>query len=420
MSDRRIRFAATTVTSPPAIADVRPGPTPARARDERLDFFRGITMFIIFIAHMPGNSWNGFIPARFGFSSGAELFVFCSGLASAIAFGGTFARHGMSIGTARIIHRIWQVYWAELCLVLALITLAAASDAIFGLDILRAQFGPLLTEPGRALLGIVTLTWQPDLLDILPMYIAILAMVPVMIGARRLHPLAPFVISLSLYAAVWSAGLNLPGNPWTGSGWFLNPFAWQALFFIGFAIRMKWLPVPRLAAPKLMLACAIFVAASVPLSFWVILERWPELNGVRDLFFGPQEKTDLHPLRIAHFLALAYLVVSLIEPWRAKLGQGAGRVISQIGQQSLATFLASVVLARFGATLAELAGGSEIAVAAINIAAFAALYAVARTVRWFMQSPWKATTQAPVSLQRALEVPFHVDCPTCMLMRSAN
>ncbi|MFZ8258145.1 OpgC domain-containing protein, partial [Staphylococcus aureus] len=78
----------------------------SRSRDERLDFFRGITMFIIFIAHMPGNSWNGFIPARFGFSSGAELFVFCSGVASAIAFGGTFTRHGLLIGTARICYRI--------------------------------------------------------------------------------------------------------------------------------------------------------------------------------------------------------------------------------------------------------------------------------------------------------------------------
>jgi hypothetical protein len=62
--------------------------TPAkRPRDERLDLFRGLTMLIIFVAHLPENSWNAWIPARFGFSSGAELFVFCSGIASALAFG---------------------------------------------------------------------------------------------------------------------------------------------------------------------------------------------------------------------------------------------------------------------------------------------------------------------------------------------
>jgi len=402
-----------------AQADVTPKVT-SRSRDERLDFFRGITMFIIFIAHMPGNSWNGFIPARFGFSSGAELFVFCSGVASAIAFGGTFTRHGLRIGTARICYRIWQVYWAEICLVLALITLAAASDAAFGLNILRAQFGPLLDEPARAFLGLVTLTWQPDLLDILPMYIAILAMVPVVIGARLLHPWLPFVISLTLYALVWAVGLNLTGNPWTGSGWFLNPFAWQAIFFIGFAIGMKWLIVPRLGTPPFMLACALVVLASVPLSFWAILEHWPELNSIRDLLLDAREKTDLHPLRIVHFLALAYLVVSIVEPWRPRLGRGIGRILTTIGQQSLATFLASVVLARFGATLAELAGDSEFVVAVINVVAFASLYLVARTVRWFKRTPWKITAPPSEPKDRPDAVLRSTDCPQCLLMRNAN
>lgn len=395
-------------------------PSASRRRDERLDFVRGVTMLIIFVAHMPGNSWNGFIPARFGFSSGAELFVFCSGIASAIAFGGTFVKYGMFIGTARIGYRIWQVYWAETCLVLALIALAAASDVFFGLDALRVQFGPLLAEPARAILGLVTLTWQPDLLDILPMYIAILAMVPIMMMARRIHPLLPFVVGLSLYVLVWANGLNLPGNPWTGSGWFLNPFAWQAIFFTGFFIGMKWLSVPRLGDPRLMLACLGLILVSVPFSFWAILERWPQLNGFRDLLFGASEKTDLHPLRIIHFLALAYLVVSLVEPWRQKLGKGIGGMLTAIGQQSLATFLTSIVLARFGATLAELAGGSQFAIATINVAAFATLYFVALAVRWFKRTPWKTPAPASQSGRRPQYSYSENDCPNCVLMRNAN
>jgi hypothetical protein len=373
-------------------------------------------MLIIFVAHMPGNSWNGFIPARFGFSSGAELFVFCSGLASAIAFGGTFERYGMSIGTARIGYRIWQVYWAETCLMLALVALAAASDAFFGLDILRAQFGPLLREPARAILGLVTLTWQPDLLDILPMYIAILAIVPIMVLANSVHRILPFAISLTLYVLVWGVGLNLPGNPWTGSGWFLNPFAWQSIFFIGFFIGMKWLAVPRLGDTKLMFACIVFVVASVPLSFWAILERWPEMSALHDMALGTHEKTDLHPLRIVHFLALAYVVVSLIDPWRERLRRGVGGVLTVIGRQSLATFLASIVLARFGATLADLAGGSEFVIAIINLTAFATLYSVALTVRWFKRSPWKA----PAPDRRQDSAIAGNDCLARVLVRNAN
>src|SRR3546814_19245199 len=49
-------------------------------RSPRRDFFRGVAMLIIFVAHVPDNPWAGFIPARFGWSDATEMFVFCSGL----------------------------------------------------------------------------------------------------------------------------------------------------------------------------------------------------------------------------------------------------------------------------------------------------------------------------------------------------
>ena len=374
----------------PAIAAKRP-------RDERLDLFRGLTMLIILVAHLPENSWNAWIPARFGFSSGAELFVFCSGIASALAFGGVFTRRGLRLGTARIAYRIWQVYWAQIGLVLALIALAAGLDRIFGLAVLAQQFQPLLADPENALFGLATLSWQPDYLDILPMYLVILALVPVMMLARRAHVALPFLITATLYAAVWATGLNLSGNPWNGAGWFLNPFAWQFIFFIGFFIAMKWLPVPQLGDRRLMLAAALFVLLSVPLSFWGILEHWPLAQAARDLIIPASEKTNLHILRVLHFLALAYLVLSLIEPWRERLDQGAGHLLILIGRQSLACFLASVVLARVLGTIADMAGRSELAVALLNLTGFALLLATALVVGWFKSAPWTGPRHKPVA-----------------------
>lgn len=372
-----------------------PAATAKRPRDERLDLFRGLTMLIIFVAHLPANSWNAWIPARFGFSSGAELFVFCSGLASALAFGGVFTRRGLWLGTARIAYRIWQVYWAQVGLVLALIALAALLDRSFGLTVLAQQFAPLLADPERALLGLATLTWQPDYLDILPMYLVILALVPVMMLARRLHVALPFLIAVGLYAAVWGRGLNLPGNPWNDAGWFLNPFAWQLIFFIGFFIGMSWLPVPRLRDRRLIFAAALFILLSVPLSFWGILEHWPAAQSVRDLIIPASEKTDLHILRVLHFLALAYLVLSLIEPWRDRLDRGAGHLLILIGRQSLAAFLASVVLARLLGTVADMAGRSEAAVALLNLIGFALILATALVVGWFKSAPWSGPRPKP-------------------------
>lgn len=374
-----------------------PAATAKRPRDERLDLFRGLTMLIIFVAHLPANSWNAWIPARFGFSSGAELFVFCSGLASALAFGGVFTRRGLWLGTARIAYRIWQVYWAQIGLVLALIALAALLDRSFGLSVLAQQFSPLLDDPERALLGLATLTWQPDYLDILPMYLVILALVPVMMLARRLHVALPFLIAVGLYAAVWGRGLNLPGNPWNDAGWFLNPFAWQLIFFIGFFIGMSWLPVPRLGDRRLMLAAALFILVSVPLSFWGILDHWPLAQATRDLIIPVSEKTDLHILRVLHFLALAYVVLSLIEPWRDRLDRGAGHLLILIGRQSLAAFLASVVLARLLGTVADMAGRSEPVVALLNLIGFALILATALVVGWFKSAPWSGPRPKPAA-----------------------
>ena len=120
-----------TTTSPETAFQNAPrtvAPPTSAIRDPRLDFFRGIAMFIILLAHTPGNAWTSWIPARWWFSDATEMFVFCSGMASAIAFGGTFDRAGLGLGTARVGFRIWQVYWAHIWMFFAIATLLAAID----------------------------------------------------------------------------------------------------------------------------------------------------------------------------------------------------------------------------------------------------------------------------------------------------
>ncbi|HXQ53542.1 MAG TPA: OpgC domain-containing protein [Stellaceae bacterium] len=74
-----------------------------RARDPRLDFFRGSAMFIIFIAHCRGNSLWNCIPARFGVSGAAVVFMFPSGMSdeaisSTMRLGDCFAARAMTVG----------------------------------------------------------------------------------------------------------------------------------------------------------------------------------------------------------------------------------------------------------------------------------------------------------------------------------
>src|SRR6056297_3089664 len=192
----------TTTAAPAGISAVRGQSTPRDTiRDPRLDFFRGLAMFIILIAHVPGNWLTLWIPARFGFSDATEIFVFCSGMASAIAFGKVFRERGWAIGTARVAFRCWQIYWAHICLFLAIAATMAALNATeaFSRDYVgQLNLYPFFNDPAANLVGLVTLGYVPNYFDILPMYLVILMMLPVVVALARVRP----ALALTAVAAV--------------------------------------------------------------------------------------------------------------------------------------------------------------------------------------------------------------------------
>ena len=382
-------------------------------RDIRLDFFRGLAMFIILAAHTPRNFFTSWIPARWGFSDATEIFVFCSGMASAIAFGRTFDRAGWRLGTARVGYRVWQVYWAHIGLFFAVATLLAAIDLIGGFD--KTYIGTLnlwkfFDDPGPQLVGLFTLTYVPNYFDILPMYMVILVMMPVMMALARIGPWAVFgavgLIWLFAQRAVleplgmigWHLGL--PAEPWSDRKWFFNPFGWQLVFFTGFAFMRGWLPKPPVSHGLIALA-AVIVLANIPLSNIGVREfgfDWAREWRIehRDLF----NKSDFGILRYVHFLALAYLCWTAAGEGGTRLrAAGSGLVsrlwsgllamILKVGQQSLAVFVFSMFFARLSGFVMDQIGRTTWNMTLANLIGFAALIVVAYTVAWFRAHPWR-------------------------------
>jgi hypothetical protein len=113
------------------------------------------------------------------------------------------------------------------------------------------------------------------------------------------------------------------------------------------------------------------------------------------------EKSNLHLLRVAHFLALAYVALTLVDSWRTRLDRGPGHLLILIGRQSLATFLASLALARLAGVAADMLGRDAAVMAAINLAGFAAILGVAVVVGWFKSAPWSGPKPAPRPLAGA-------------------
>ncbi len=363
----------------------------APQRDPRLDFFRGTAMFIILVSHTPGNWWINWIPARFGFSDSTEIFVCCSGMASAIAFGRIFETQGFGIGVARILHRVWQVYWAHIALFFAVSTLLIGFDLLLGTGGSYANglnLAPFFDHARAGVFGLLTLTYVPNYFDILPMYLAILLMVPFVVWLHWQHPLAPFVFCAVLWIVAGQGWLDLPAEPWSNRAWFFNPFAWQLVFFTGFALMRGWLPTPPIRKDW-MIACGVVLALSLPFSSHKWLYGFSDLQAVISAIRPLTDKTHFGIFRYIHFLALAYLAYSFVTILGPRFSGAFVDVVRTVGQQSLGVFLASLILAQTAGTIMKLIGPTYLSVALINLMGFAGLVAVAYVIGWFKSTPWK-------------------------------
>jgi Uncharacterized protein conserved in bacteria len=190
--------------------------------------------------------------------------------------------------------QVWQGYGAHVGVFLFTVALLAFADlrGWGGEDvthIARPYVVPFFKDTQRYLVGLLTLSYVPGLFDILPMYLAILALIPVVIGAHRLGGLpvaAGLSVGLWLVATLaglaWTGdwapldalgapflGLNLPGSPAGDATRFFNRFACQLVFFTGFTFGMGWLPAPSVSR-RLIDAAVAFLLLSIPSSSYNI------------------------------------------------------------------------------------------------------------------------------------------------------
>src|SRR5258706_12337754 len=89
---------------------------PSHERDVRVDLFRGIANWFIFLDHIPGNVVNWITVRNFGFSGAADLFIFVSGYAASIAYAGMMLERGFAVGATRVFKRARQLYIAYVVL----------------------------------------------------------------------------------------------------------------------------------------------------------------------------------------------------------------------------------------------------------------------------------------------------------------
>src|SRR5215510_2249451 len=359
----------------------------ASGRDIRLDLFRGLALWFIFVDHVPTNVVSWFTVRNYGFSDATEIFVFISGYTAVIAYGRMMQRDGWLRAAARVGRRVWQLYVAHILLFVAFsaqvawVSMARDTPAL----IEEMELLGLGQNPYRAILEAALLRFLPVNLDILPLYIVLLAAFPFVLPVLLRRPFAVIAASLALYAATCHFDWNLPAYP-ENKVWFFNPLAWQVVFYVGAACavlgpEIAWLD--RFRLPLSILAALFLVFAAVIALSWHYnpLERLIPAWVARIIY--PIDKTNVDILRFLHFLALAWLVRLAVSPDAGFLKWPVLRPLRRCGEQSLLIFCLGTFLALSGQVIVDHFEESLLAQIVVSGAGILIMCGAAYAASWF-------------------------------------
>ena len=161
-------------------------------RDIRLDLFRGLALWFIFVDHIPVNVVSWLTVRNYGFSDATEIFVFISGYTAVIAYARMMEREGWLRAGARIWRRVWQLYVAHILLFVAftaqIVWVSVARDMPSLIE--EMELMGLGENPYQAILQAALLKFRPINLDVLPLYIVLLTVFPFVLPAIVRRPFA--------------------------------------------------------------------------------------------------------------------------------------------------------------------------------------------------------------------------------------
>jgi hypothetical protein len=245
----------------------------------------------------------------------------------------------------------------------------------------------LVNHPLEILSRGLLLQFKPLNLDVLPLYIVLMAAFPPVLWLMLRKPDLVMLLSLALYLAANLFGWNLPAYP--AGAWYFNPFAWQLLFVFG-----SWCALGGVAgarAPILEFPALIYLGIAYLLFALVMTmaDRFPDVGNEfpKWLFdaFNPNDKTNLAPYRFLHFVVLAFLATRTLPKDLPGLKSKILVPAIKCGQQSLPVFCVGVLLSFVGHFALMLSSGAlmvQVLVASVGITI---MIAVAYYASWSKQ-----------------------------------
>ena len=320
---------------------------PPAGRDVRLDLFRGLANWAIFLDHIPHEVLSWGTTRNYGFSDAADLFVFISGYTAALVFGRIMIERGYLAAASRLLKRTLELYAAHIIVVVVYIAVIASVS--LGLhdpnDLDVFNVAPFISKPVWEFVQVLALRYRPVNLDVLPLYILLLATFAPALWLMVRKPTLILVGSIVVYFAARHFGWNLPSS--RVALWYFNPFTWQLLFFLG-----AWIAVGGAEAlQSIVRTRTVFWLAIAYLVFAFVVTTAIHSPGVANLLppwmlqpFDPNDKTNLAPYRILHLIALAVVVTRFLRADSPILRWHSLAPLIKCGQNSLQVFCIGIVL----------------------------------------------------------------------------
>ena len=316
--------------------------SPVFNRDVRLDFIRGLALYMVLFDHVTGDPLKRFTYRVLGFSDAAEIFVFVSGLTCGLVYYSLFRTRGWRDLFAALSKRAVRIF--------AYFALSEIA-VVFLFSISHSDLGPPL--PGDIisniwfLLGVI---WHPPIPNVLLLYLPLtLIALPLFFLAATYHAAASaFCIS----GLLWLTAQFFPqlGAEATDRIFF-NPLAWQLLFLIGLSFGMQSGTLHEQSWFKrnqwLVAAAWLVVGVSFAWRFsFFVLEHtsfdheWLRISNENLLLM----KQTLSPVRLLHFLSVAFLFSIYVRRDNSIIVSFPGKMLTLAGRRSLEMYSLSLVL----------------------------------------------------------------------------
>jgi hypothetical protein len=320
---------------------------PLAGRDLRLDLFRGLANWAIFLDHIPHEVLSSITTKNYGFSDAADLFVFISGYTAACVFGRIMIERGYAAAALRLLKRISKLYAAHIIVLTVYVAIVGGVSRGFHDpdDLNQFNVAVFLSHPLREISQALLLRYRPVNLDVLPLYILLLGTFAPALWLMVRKPTLTLVGSLVVYFAARHFGWNLAASP---SGlWYFNPFAWQLLFFLG-----AWIALGGAQAIQPVIRTrAVFCLAVTFIVFALVVTMATHSAGLGNLLphwilqpFDPNDKTNLAPYRVVHLIAVAVVVTRFLPADSPILQWRLSAPAIKCGQNSLEVFCIGIVL----------------------------------------------------------------------------